>query len=313
MKLAAIILISLASAQANAQTADHQPSFEAASIKPAGPLATALGKRGPGGARVGFSGGPGTDDPGLLTCNKCVLTVLLMEAYALQPYQLSPSWKDSFSAFDLSAKVPKDATREQVRLMLKNLLAERFKLAVHHEQKEMQVYGLVVAKGGPKLKESVEKPLARDPSDNQQASVADGKPTFDKDGFVVRPPGPNPPKGRMEVGMGGRARIRAEGETMQDLAERLSSAIGKPVIDATGLNGKYDYSLIFALPTGMGGRGNAAPPSDPNTPLSAASDNDTGIPIENEIQSQLGLKLESKKGPVDILVIDHAEKVPTEN
>jgi uncharacterized protein (TIGR03435 family) len=208
--------------------------------------------------------------------------------------------------------VPAGATKEQVRLMLQNVLLERFKLAIHRETKEVQVYDMVVAQGGPKVKESAEKPAAQDPPDSPP-SAAVGPPTFDKDGFVVRPAGsPNSPKGRLEVGMGGRHRIRAEGETMQDLAERLASVLGKPVIDATGLKRKYDYSLIFEQAALMGGRGRGPSPSDANNPLGAASD-DTVAPIESAVQSQLGLRLVSKKGPVDIIVVDHVEKVPTEN
>jgi uncharacterized protein (TIGR03435 family) len=312
-QLAGIILIGVVSGSAYAQTGNRQPSFEVASIKPAGSLAAGLGRRGPGAGRIGFSGGPGTNDPGLLTCHLCVMTLMLMEAYGLQPYQLSPGWKDSLEAFELSAKVPENATKEQVRLMLQNLLAERFKLAIHRETKELQVYEMVVAKGGPKFKESVENP-SQEPSADAQPS---DKPTFDKDGFVIRPPGsPNPPKGRIEVGMGGKHRIRAEAETMQDLAERLSSVLGKPVIDATGLMGKYDYSLIFEQAALTGGRGNAtsvpAGASDANNPLGVASDNAV-TPIESAVQSQLGLRLVAKKGPADIVVVDHVERMPTEN
>ena len=300
-------VFALVLAQCSGQT------FEVASVKPVGPLAAALGKRQPGDARVGFSGGPGTNDQGRLSCHLCVMTLMLTEAYSLQPYQLSPSWKDSFETFELSAIVPLGATKEQVRLMLQNLLAERFKLATHFQKKEMQVYDLVVAKSGPKLKESVETAIAGDSSGNSRPPAPVGEAAFDSDGFVVRPPGSPNPKGRLEIGRGGKARIRAEGETMQDLAERLSSLIGKPVRDATGLKGKYDYSLTFEAAVITGGPGNAAPVPEANTPLSAAADNDLGTPIESQIQSQLGLKLEHKKGLVDILVVDHAEKLPTEN
>lgn len=313
MRLAGIVLIGLAAgfpcASAHAQTADGKPAFEVASIKPGARAIVA-------GLRMGMKGGPGSNDPGLYACDNCGLSLLVTQAYDIKYYQLSaPSWMDT-ERFNISAKVPDGATKEQFYLMLQNLLAERFKLIIHRDQKEMQVCDLVVVKGGSKLKQSVDKPPAQEVVGNPQLSVVDGKPVLDKDGFLVRPPGPNPPKGRVEVGMGGKGRIRAEGETMQDLSERLSSVLAKPVIDATGLKGTYDYSLIFDLPAAMGGRRNTtlapAGGSDANNPLGAASD-DTGTPIESAIQSQLGLKLVSKKGPVDIIVIDHVEKVPTEN
>src|SRR5580704_9013930 len=103
MKLAGIISFALITGSAYSQTANRQPAFEVASIKPAGSLTAALGRRGPGdgGMRIGFSGGPGTNDPGLLTCHLCTMTLLIMEAYALRPYQLSQGWKDSLETFEL--------------------------------------------------------------------------------------------------------------------------------------------------------------------------------------------------------------------
>jgi uncharacterized protein (TIGR03435 family) len=100
-------------------------------------------------------------------------------------------------------------------------------------------------------------------------------------------------------------------ETIQDLAERLSLTLPKPVIDGTGLTGRYDYSLTFASGNVMiPARG--APTGDPNTPLGASA-SEPVMPIESEVQMQLGLKLEPRKAPVEVLVVDHAEKIPTEN
>jgi uncharacterized protein (TIGR03435 family) len=169
----------------------------------------------------------------------------------------------------------------------------------------------VVAKGGPKLKESMDAPAEPDPSPAPPRGGR-GLPR-DTDGFTIRP---RPlPKGAFDMSNTGLARIEGRNETMQDLADRLDGLLDKPVIDGTGLTKKYDYRITFSSATilangGRGRGGDAAP--DPNTPLASVPDN-AGTTIEGAIQSQLGLKLESKKAPIEVLVIDHAEKTPTEN
>ena len=95
---------------------------------------------------------------------------------------------------------------------------------------------------------------------------------------------------------------------MEWFAGMLAGQLGRPVVDATGLTGKYDFALYWAYGDGSAGRASA---SD-STPLAGAVDPD-GPTIFEAVQSQLGLKLEQKKGPVDIVVVDHAEKIPTEN
>jgi uncharacterized protein (TIGR03435 family) len=312
MKLAGIILIGFACGSAHAQTADGQPSFDAASIKPAPPP---TGR----GMRVMTNGGPGSKDPGLYTCDNCSLTQLVTQAYDIKGYQLSaPSWLET-ERFIVTAKIPDKATKEQFRLMLQNLLAERFKLAIHREKKEAQVYELVVAKGGPKLKESVEEvPKDGDnaPDDPSPLPPLGGRgrgPNLDKDGYPVVPKGCS---GCMMI-MNGKARLHSEKENMKDFADTLSYQVGKPVIDATGLKGKYDIDLSFdasGMMRGGGGQppGGGPPPAEANTPL-GATDGDLGVPIVGAIQSQLGLKLEAKKGQVETIVVDHIEKVPTEN
>jgi uncharacterized protein (TIGR03435 family) len=120
--------------------------FEVASIKPSPPP--------DGGARsMGCIGGPGNGDPGLLTCRNMNLANLVSTAYKLSYYQLSaPDWmKDPFAAFDLNARVPEGATKDQLDAMMQNLLADRFKMVVHRESREIQQYDLVVAKNGPKF------------------------------------------------------------------------------------------------------------------------------------------------------------------
>jgi uncharacterized protein (TIGR03435 family) len=195
--------------------------------------------------------------------------------------------------------------------MLQNLLAERFKLAAHREKKEMQVFDLVVAKGGPKLHEHRPDP-AKD-KEEDAAAMPPGRgggrgPNLDQDGYPVIPKNC---KGCLMVVGSGKARMQWIDAEIKDLAELVGDQMEKPVFDATGLKGKYDISVTFQMSFGVPARGgNAGGGGD--RPLDSA-DGDTGVPLAGALQSQLGLKLESKKGSVEVLVVDHAEKVPTEN
>ncbi len=256
-------------------------SFEVASVKPAVMPAYAQG------FWVGSSsGGPRTADPTRYSCDKCDLYNLVLMAYDLHAYQLSvPDWMRS-AGFDIAAKMPEGTTEEQFRLMLQHLLTERFKLAMHRERKEMPAYELTVAKGGPKLKES---PGAAPPSTAEPAKF-----TLDKEGFPVLAPG----QPFSMIVTNDRARLRAAGMSMEDFARRLSGQTNRPVIDATGLKGKYDFTLSWV--------GNAISPNP------TAIEN-SGPTLPGALQEQLGLRLESKKGSVEILVVDHMEKTPAEN
>lgn len=123
----------------------QQPEFEVATIKPSAPQP--MGKM-----MMGTRGGPGTDDPSRYSCLNCTLTMMLMQAYNVQRFQITgPPVLDS-EHFDVTAKVPAGTSKEQFRMMIQKLLAERFKLKLHHDTKDLPVYDLVVAKGGPKLK-----------------------------------------------------------------------------------------------------------------------------------------------------------------
>src|SRR5580704_8126676 len=235
MKIARMILTGFASLAAYGQPPAQPagPSFDVASIKPAPPPAN-----GGRGMIMGMSGGPGSKDPGLYRCNNCNLSMLVTQSYNFKYYQLSVPISFENERFNISAKVPDGTTKEQLRLMLQNLLAERFKLAIHRDQKEMQVYDLVVVKGGLKIKEAVEEPAKDADADAPLPPLGRGGrgPNVDKDGYPVIPKGCN---GCVMVIPGGKARMHMEKETMQGLAEMLSNQQGRPVMDATGLKGKY--------------------------------------------------------------------------
>lgn len=277
MRAIAGVLLTIFSCAA-AQTPDASPQFEVASIKPA-PL--------PKEDRffVGSRGGPGTDDPGLWTCENCDLSWFLSIGFGLNGYQLSaPDWI-RFNKFNVSAKIPVGTTQEQFQAMMQNLLAERFKLQFHYQKKELPMFDLVVARGGPKMKES---PGALPPPDADAPPAPDPS-KKDANGSPLLPPG------RQPTGMfnGSGAILRFADESMAQFIGQISGQVGKPVTDATGLKGKYDFTLQW-----VPDRGGVS---------------DSGPNIFQALQDQLGLKLESKKGMVDILVVDHIEKTPTEN
>ncbi len=154
--------------------------------------------------------------------------------------------------------------------MWRNLLAERFKLTVHREMKEMLVCELAVAKGGLRVKESVEESPATRAAAEAPPPPPDGPPKLhlDKDGFPEAPAGCG-----FTVFANGKTRMRACEETMEHLASTLESPVSRPVTDATGLKGKYDFTLWWS------------PCADP-------SDSGTGPAIFGALQSQLGLKLD---------------------
>jgi uncharacterized protein (TIGR03435 family) len=268
-----------------AQVADANLSFEVASVRPAAPQT--------GGREMTMiTGGPGSPNPGQAAAANITLKNLLIAAYAVEQSQITgPAWLET-EHYDIIAKVPPNATKEQFNRMLQNLLAERFHLALHHESKQFDGYGLVVGKNGPKPKQSER---------NTNASAAPapgGPPKFDRSGFpLLDGPGLNRVL-RMDNGVP-HSRMAAKAQPLSALAQMLWNELGVPVLDQTGLTGEYDFTLAFAPQLFRNG---VALPGDPDE-----------ADIFSAVQEQLGLKLDSKKVPLDVLVIDRADKAPTEN
>jgi len=263
-----------------AGAASKVPAFEVASIKPnkSGTGMTMLRT-----TPVGFS------------ASNVSLKALIQQAYGVEENQIlgAPGWLGS-ERYDMEAKVGSsdtdalhDLSPDQRRLMLQPLLADRFQLKVHTELRDLPVLALVVAKGGPKLHEAK-------PGD----TYPNGLKGFDGEG------GP----GMMLMRPG---QLTAQGADLSAVARQLSLQLGRTVEDRTGLTGKYDFTLQWTPdrdPSPMPG----APQPGQQGPGATLSTDSSEASIFTAVQEQLGLKLESRKAPVEVLVIDHVE-APSEN
>jgi uncharacterized protein (TIGR03435 family) len=185
----------------------------------------------------------------------------------------TPAWAQT-TRFDIDAKVSgpdvdafKSLTNDQRRLMVVQILTDRFKLAYHIETRMLPEYALVVAKGGSKLQEFQPGNDAAGPAKHPGMIVHDGL-------------------------------VTAQGVPLEPLVHFLSDRVGRPIEDKTGLTGAYNFTLQM----GDIGHDSPAPAPDPNS----AADT-TGPSIFTALQEQLGLKLDSEKGPVQVLVVDHIE------
>lgn len=269
--------------------AEDALAFEVASVKPASLSAHS----------IECSGGPGTSDPGTWRCSNVPLGFLISQAYGFEAYQFRPNHPCCQARFDFTAKVPKGTTKEQFQRMLQNLLAERFKLTLHLERKEMAIYELTVAENGLKMKESAQDavPAQADPWEIPKYSMG-------KDGYPVFP------AGRAGLaGPNGHYRWIGFNLSIPEIVKTLSFHLGRPVIDSTGLTRKYDIDMRWGVDVawqleaaGLRDRIAELPDTGP-----------TGPTLLRAVQDQLGLKLNSGKGLGDIVVVDHLEKVPTEN
>lgn len=296
-----LILLVLACSAAFAQ------EFEVASIKAlAAPAPNGVVMIGP--AR----GGPGSTDPTHINWQGATLMQILQTAYDVKLYQIEgPDWLRS-ERYDVAVVVPEGATKEQVAVMWRNLLASRFGLKHHTIQKEFPVEELVVGPRGHKLKENNEPvpepgamPAAPPPPPLPSAEF---KPNLDRPGLLMM----------MRSGPTGLvAQAVGRAQPLSALVNLLSNQAGHPVVDKTGLTGRYDFTIEYSpgeMPRMMGGGPVpiAAPPATGQSgPAPAAPD--IGLDLPGAIQQQLGLRLVKSKGMLDVIVVDQAQKVPTEN
>lgn len=299
-----------------AQSDPTGPAFEVASVKVSTPLPNGV-------VMVRMGGGPDSSDPGRVTYTGVNLKALVAQAYNVKEYQVEgPSWLDA-ERYDVIATIPKGAEKEQVRLMMQRLLAERFHLTLHRESKPMAVYTLSVGKTGAKLQEvdpDNPPPLPPPPSGGPGAPPPPPPPGG---GGVAGKPGPMRGGMRMMMSMNGRRMMGST--TIARLCEMLSNLTDRPVIDLTELKGTYQLDLSWTPDEHEKMGGKFAPamaasavlhsdgPANPVGPQPGDGASDPGQTLAQALQNGYGLKLEAKRNPADILVIDHAEKVPTEN
>jgi uncharacterized protein (TIGR03435 family) len=317
-------------------------AFEVASIKPAPPIQSVIeeirsGKRGIGSLQASI-------DDARADFGYMPLLNMLVYAYKMKLHQIvAPDWLGS-QAFEIHAKIPEGATKDQAPEMMQSLLKERFKLVAHHENREQSVYALIVSKDGLKLKEAVaevETPAAsgdpaKAPAEKKSADkgellsfkTPDGQMSVKQEerGMVVK----GGPTGQMRVTMGEKGEISLEIAKlkMSDFSDLLTQFLERPVVDMTNLKGSYQVALEIpiedlmgmvqrlapkmgiSLPQGLSNAG-ALIGAAPGAGGLAASD-PSGGKIFQAVQ-KLGLKLDSRKAPVDTLVVDSIEKNPTED
>jgi uncharacterized protein (TIGR03435 family) len=236
----------LTSVVAMAQT----PAFDAASIKPN------VSGGGPSSIRL---------TPGHVSMQNVSLKKVMLNAYGIQDdreYMIAgPEWLTA-EHFDVEAAFPATAQVSAVQQMIQSLLADRFKLVLHKESRDLPNYRLVVAKGGPKI---------------------------------------SPVEAGASQTSGGAGHFVASKITMQKFADLVARQAGRPVMDETGLSGVFTFSLDWS------------PAASLRVDSAESGDSSSGPSIFTALQEQLGLKLEPGKGPMDVLVVDRMEKLPTEN
>jgi len=246
MRLTATLLLFVCATFA--QKAEDSLTFEVASVKPH--TADTPGQP------------PRTaQDQGRIVMSNRLLRSMIIEAFGIRNFQLEhPAWMDQ-NRYDIVAKIPEGATKEQQRIMMRNLLTERFQLQVRRETRNLAALALVPGKGEPKLTRNDAPP---DPDAGIKQSV--------RNGIITD---------------------TARQQSMAKLVTWLTGALDRPVLNETGLDGNFDFSMSWSVDT-------------------ATADTDLHDALISAVQ-QLGLKLESRKAPVEVLIVVSALKVPLEN
>lgn len=258
-RIGAIVLWVLCSIPASSQTQTPSPSFEVADVQ--------VNKSGDAKMSVDFQPG------GKLSMRNVPMKVMIVMAYHVRPDAVTggPGWLDS-DRFDVVAKALQTTSQDELRLMLRTLLAERFKLALHTDQKVMPAYALVLGKAGLKLQPS------------EAALLTDQR------------CGPG-------EGVAGQKHVACQHTTMAVLADTLQEIaprdVAVPVVDRTGVAGSFNFQLDWAPAVRAVAGASVDPPAGPT--------------LFDALETELGLKLESKKLPLPVIVIDRVERVPTDN
>lgn len=306
MRLPAVATVALVLAVSGAAMRAQAPAapaaaqnFEVASIKPSNPNPT-----GPLGAIPMV-----LPALGRLTAQNVTLRMLVMTAYNRQPFEIvgGPAWWNQ-NKYDITAKAEDGTAKlDDMRLMIRGLLADRFKLKAHTETREMPTYALVLARGdgklGPKMKPSTDTcPDYKEQQQKMLEAIAKGgisalqgmlgKPGENKPCSVTQipPSADNPALG-----------FKATGQSIEMLVTLLTQLSRRPVVNKTGLTGPYDFELTISLQTlaAIYQELGVTLPLPPNMP--------EGPALMTTVQEDLGLKLDSQRGPSEVLVVDSAE------
>jgi uncharacterized protein (TIGR03435 family) len=271
-----------------AGVAPAQPKFETASLRPVEKFVGRFPMR-------QMVGGPGTGSPGRIEYREMSLKDLLFYAFRVQPYQLrTQQWMEDVF-FDVQATVPPGSTRDDASVMLQGLLGERFKLKMRRETRDVRGYVMTVGKEGAKVAES---PAVSPPA----TPPTPGRVDLDKEGFPVLPPTMNLLAVPSSDGV---RRLTGARVTMAVFAGYLRREFQQPVVDQTGLKGKYDFRVAYAP--------EVATPGNTGPPEPGGSDVKPAPTLVQALDRQLGLKMVSGPIPTEILIIEHIERRPIEN
>lgn len=322
--LAVLCLINGPQVRAQSQAANSaSPTFEVASIKPSADLTATItsGKMPHIGMRI---------DDSQVDIGSFTLAQLISTAYKVKPFQVSgPEWIKT-TRFDILAKLPDGATKEQVPDMLRALLEDRFKLEIHRDTKDEPIYALIVGKNGPKLTPSPpDVPDTLDPNrlPEKGETVMDTgrgqmriKTTGAGEGATTEISGG--PTGRMKMSMAnGMMHLETSKTTMLLFAEQLTPFLDRPVVDKTDLKGNFVVAMDLSMEdlmavsrnAGFGVRIQAAGGQGPaDSGAAPSAPEPSGHSIFASVE-KLGLKLDKQKAPFEFIVVDHMEKIPTEN
>jgi uncharacterized protein (TIGR03435 family) len=232
-------------------------------------------------------------DAGMVRYSNVSLGQLIRTAFRMKEFQVDgPDWIGA-ARFDIVAKLPARSSQNHIPEMLQSLLVDRFKLAIHRGTREHTVYALEGGKDGPKLK---------------PAKVSDG--TLPDTG----PDGNGSPHGAMSMQMGPEGvHLKASSATLSSVAEMISQFTDRPVLDMTGISGQYDFDLTFFPETIRGLPPGPPAPILPGGNEPAPSDSIVRRASIRESVERYGLRLELRKAPLETIIVDHVEKVPTEN
>lgn len=279
------------------------PAFEVASVRRAEPLTPAMVQSGR--VKIGVS-----IDELNVRISQFSLFDLTTLAYQIKPHQLSaPGWMAT-ERYDIQARLPEGRRRADVPAMLQTLLAERFGMKIHRETRDFDVYALVVTKGGPNMITTSVEPTTASSAEPLRAGVAVA----------------NGGSMSASVGGGGNWRVTPDAHgnlhvettnmTMAMFANFINRYCDRPVVEATGLTGRYDAALDISgeeMREAARAHGAVIPPprAADAAPADAASD-PGGVSLISSLR-RLGLRLETRKAPAEVIVVDQVQKQPTEN